>query len=121
MTGVAAAAEEMPRGQSDDVKVLVGSIPSGMTVEGDVLKVDPEQYEVLGRVEAHLNNPLTANLGLWVYDYAPGERWRVGYCAWQVPLSWVTFTLWAWIVPFTIRARPRWATTRRAPRASSKP
>ena len=99
MTRYAASAEEIPPGQAADVKVLVGSIPSGMSLEGGMLKVDPEQYDLLGRVEAHLNNPLTANLGLWVYDYAPGERWRVGYCAWQVPLSWVTLTLWALLVP----------------------
>jgi hypothetical protein len=99
MSSTAATAEELPRGKAEDVKVMIGSIPPGMTVENDVLKVDPEQYEVLGRVEAHLNNPLTANLGFWVYDYAPAERWRVAYCAWQVPLSWVTLSLWAWLSP----------------------
>ena len=99
MTHVAATADEIPRGSVDDVKVLIGTIPPGMRVDRDMLVVDPDAYEILGRVEANLNNPLTANLGLWIYDYAPGERWRTGYCAWQVPLSWVTFTLWAWVSP----------------------
>lgn len=99
LTATAAAADALPQERAEDVRVLVGTIPEGMKVEGGVLVVDPEKYEVLGRVEANLNNPLAANLGLWVYDYAPEDKWRVGLCAWQVPLSWVTFTVWAWISP----------------------
>jgi hypothetical protein len=92
-------AKEMPDTQAKDVKVLVGTIPEGMDLDHETLRVDPAKYELLGRVEANLNNPLAANMGLWVYDYAPGERWRTGYCAWQVPLSWMTLTLWAWLSP----------------------
>jgi hypothetical protein len=99
MAASAVAAEKVADEEAKDVRVLVGSIPPGMTYEHEVLSVDPDQYEVLGKVEAKLNNPTAANLGLWVYDYAPDERWRVGFCAWQVPLSWVTFSLWSWLSP----------------------
>jgi hypothetical protein len=99
MSSIAGAANDLPRGSADNVRLLIGKLPDGVTMDRDVMKVDEAKYEVLGRVNADLNNPLAANLGMWVYDYAPGERWRVGYCAWQVPLSWLTFSLWAWISP----------------------
>jgi hypothetical protein len=92
-------AKEMTDTKAKEVKVLVGTIPEGMDLDHETLRVDPAKYELLGRVEANLNNPLAANMGLWVYDYARDERWRLGYCAWQVPLSWMTLTLWAWLSP----------------------
>jgi len=96
---VAEKADEMPRHEDPKVKAVVGSLPEGTRLHDGVFEVDPARYELLGKVEAQLNNPTAANFGMWVYDYAPNEKWRVGYCAWQVPLSWATFTLWSIVSP----------------------
>jgi hypothetical protein len=99
MRPYAAAAGDVKPKDAKDVRVIMGALPAGMRAHDGVLEVDHERYEVLGKVGAELNNPLAANMGIWVYDYKPEERWRVPYCAWQVPLSWVTFTMWAWLSP----------------------
>jgi hypothetical protein len=85
--------------EASDVKAVTGQIPDGMELKGSVLHVDTARYEIVGKVKANFNNAGWANMGLWVYPYAEGERWRYGYCGWQVPLSWVTLTIWAWVVP----------------------
>jgi len=95
----AKATEDVKPAEAKDVRVIMGALPEGMRAHDGVLEVDTERYEILGKVSADLNNPLAANMGIWIYDYKPEERWRVGYCAWQVPLTWVTLGLWAWVSP----------------------
>ncbi len=92
-------AEDVSRTESDAVKVMVGQLPDGMGVKEGALRYDEERYELLGKVTAHYKDPSLANIGLWFYGYKEGERWRTGLCAWQVPLSWVTFTMWSWLSP----------------------
>lgn len=99
MRAYAKATEDVKPTEAKDVRVIMGALPEGMRAHDGVLEVDHERYEVLGKVSADLNNPLAANMGVWVYDYKPEERWRLGYCAWQVPLTWVTLGLWAWVSP----------------------
>jgi hypothetical protein len=76
-----------------DVKVVIGDVPAELGKEG----VD---YQILGQVSALENNPFMNIIGWWVYDYAPGERWRYGYCGAQVPLNWVTLGMWGIFTPF---------------------
>lgn len=93
------AAEEMPAHAADGVKVLVESLPEGMVLKDGQIVVDPARYEMLGKVSATYKDPSGVNMGLWFYGYKESEKWRTGLCAWQVPLSWVTLTMWSWLVP----------------------
>jgi hypothetical protein len=92
-------AEDMPANSAEDVKVLIQALPEGMELKDGQIVFDHERYEMLGKVTAEWKNPTGVNMGLWFYDYKHDESWRTGYCAWQVPLSWVTLTLWAWLMP----------------------
>ena len=96
---VASDADDMKEHSADDVKVLVEALPEGVTVKEGAFAYDHERYELLGKVSASYNDPTLSFIGLWVYGFRAGERWRYGLCTWQVPLSWVTFTLWAWVSP----------------------
>lgn len=96
---IADAADEMAEHSADDVKVLVEALPDGMSVKDGEFEYDHERYELLGKVTADYKDPSGVNMGLWFYDYKESESWRRGLCVWQVPLSWVTLTLWAWLVP----------------------
>jgi hypothetical protein len=89
----------MKRSEAADVKALVRAIPDGVEIKDGQVDVDPARWELLGIVGATYKDTTAANYGVWVYDYVEGEEWRTGYCAWQVPLSWVTLTLWSWLVP----------------------
>jgi hypothetical protein len=84
---------------ADDVKVLVETLPEGVRIEDGTLVVDPARYELRGTVYETYNKPLTANFGLWPYAYKRGDQWRHALCTWQLPLTWFTVTLWAWISP----------------------
>jgi hypothetical protein len=92
-------ADAMKEHSAEDVKVLVEALPEGITVKDGVFSYDRDQYEMLGKVSADYKNPTLPIMGFWVYDYKEGEKWRYGLCTWQVPLSWVTLTLWAWVSP----------------------
>ncbi len=96
---VAAAAEDMKPHEGEHVKVLIEAVPEGMAIKAGQLLFDHERYDLLGKVTADYKNPGGVNMGVWVYDYKEGETWRTGLCAWQVPLSWVTLTMWSWLSP----------------------
>jgi hypothetical protein len=96
---VAEAADDMKAKDGADVKVLIEAIPDGMAIKDKSLVYDHARYELLGKVSAEYKNPGAVNMGFWVYDYKEGENWRTGLCAWQVPLSWVSLTLWSWLSP----------------------
>ncbi|MDB4940791.1 MAG: hypothetical protein JWP97_325 [Labilithrix sp.] len=96
---VADLAEDMPEHSAEKVKVLVQSLPDGMTVKDGLLDYDRSQYELLGKVAATYKDPSLVNLGFWVYGYKESDRWRKALCTWQVPLSWVTLTMWSWLSP----------------------
>jgi hypothetical protein len=99
MSAARDAAEDLEPSQAKDVVAISGTLPEGIELRDGTLHVDPERYEVLGKVSASENNAGNALFGVWVYPYAEGETWRYGYCGWQVPLSWVTLSLWAWLSP----------------------
>lgn len=92
-------AEDMPADDAKNVKVFMNELPDGMGIKEGAFVYDREHYELLGKVTADYKDPSLANLGFWVYGYKESERWRTGLCAWQVPLSWVTLTLWSWLSP----------------------
>lgn len=95
----ASAAEDMDPHVADDVKVLVETLPEGMALKDGQILIDHDRYEMLGKVSATYKDPGAVNMGLWFYGYKDTEKWRTGFCAWQVPLSWVTLTMWSWFVP----------------------
>lgn len=95
----AEAAAGMEEHSADEVKVLVESLPEGMTLKDGQIVFDQERYDMLGKVSATYKDPSMVNMGLWFYGYKESEKWRTGLCSWQVPLSWVTMTMWAWLVP----------------------
>lgn len=96
---VVEAAMQLPPGSAEDVKVLVQTLPEGMRAARGRITYDHDRYVLLGKVNATYNSATLANVGLWFYDYSHKESWKRGYCAWQVPLSWVTGTVWSFL-PF---------------------
>lgn len=92
-------AEAMPEHSADKVRVLIETLPEGMTVKDGLIVYDHAQYELLGKVSASYKDPSGVNLGLWFYSYKDSESWRKGLCSWQVPISWVTLTMWSYLSP----------------------
>jgi hypothetical protein len=92
-------AEGMDEHAADDVKVLVEALPEGMAVKDGDFVYDKDRYELLGKVGAQYKDASMVNMGLWGYGYNGGESWRTGLCVWQIPLSWVTLTMWSWLAP----------------------
>ena len=92
-------ADKMPEHSADKVRVLVETLPEGMALKDGLIVYDHAQYELLGKVSATYKDPGAVNYGLWFYSYKEDERWRKGLCAWQVPLSWVTLTMWSYLSP----------------------
>jgi hypothetical protein len=98
-SAISQQAGDMPNDSAADIKVLVETLPEGMSVKEGQLIFDHERFEMLGKVSADYRDPSGINLGWWFYHYQDKDSWRNGLCAWQVPLSWVTLSMWAWFVP----------------------
>jgi hypothetical protein len=96
---VSQQADDLAPGVSDDVKVLLEMLPDGMALKEGQLVFDHTRYQMLGKVSAEYRDPSGVNLGWWFYHYQDKDSWRTGLCAWQVPLSWVTLSMWSWFVP----------------------
>jgi hypothetical protein len=90
-------ADDMPSADAADVRVLVGQLPEGVRIEHDQLVVDPARYTLVGRVSADIKPFGWTWLGWWFYDYPEGQRWRDAYCGIQVPLTWLTLSLWTFV------------------------
>jgi hypothetical protein len=74
-----------------EVKVLLDTIPEGITTDEGSFSVEEDyQHEILGKF-AMLPGAGDV-LMVWFADYEDG--WRKGLCYWQVPLTWITLTLW---------------------------
>lgn len=91
--------DDLTEADTKDVEVLVGQTPQGISVDnGGGLRVDDtERYELLGSVKATGDG--ADFFVFWFYPYVEGEKWRKGLCYWQVPLTWATFTIWAFMSP----------------------
>ena len=96
---IADKADGMREHSADDVKVLIEALPDGMAVKDGELAFDHDRYDLLGKVSADYKDPSGVNMGFWFYGYQEKDAWRTGLCAWQVPLSWITLSLWSWFVP----------------------
>ncbi len=68
-----------------EVKVVVGQLLPGMTYKDGVFSVDPESYEVLGKVSAEPSKRVF---------YPFKEKWRRPVCWPQVPLVYATLFVW---------------------------
>lgn len=99
LEAITEAAERLEEGSAGDVKVLVETLPDGMSSRGGELAFDRARYDLLGKIKVDYNNPASANFGFWWYRYRSDESWRVGLCSWQVPLGWATLSLWALLSP----------------------
>lgn len=76
-----------------DVEVFVGKIPSGLELEGGVLRVEKDApFEILGRAMIDVGSGSAFGFA----DYE--QPWRKPFCYWQAPLTWLTLGLWA-LVP----------------------
>ncbi len=82
-------AAELPEGKAEDVKAVVMKLPPGMELKGDVLEVDTQHYEVLGKVTAK-------PAGEFFYPYR--EDWRRPFCYPQRVLVIATLMVW-YVVP----------------------
>jgi hypothetical protein len=83
------AATELVEGGAEDVKAIVMQLPPGIELQGEVLKVDAEKYDVLGKVSAKPAND-------FFYPYR--EHWRRPLCYPQKVLVVATLFIWN-IVP----------------------
>lgn len=90
-----AEAAGMSNADAANVKVFFGKYPEGVSFQESKIIVDPARFDLIGDVEARYNKTFASSLDWWIYDYREGERWRTGYCAWQVPFGWATLGLWA--------------------------
>ncbi len=82
-----AAAEEI-RVSPEEVTVLVNSFPAGIRVDGTTVSVqDGYDHKLIAQFSL-----ATQGFPIQFLDYKSG--WRKGYCYPQVPLGWVTLTIW---------------------------
>ncbi len=92
-------ADDMSWGEARDVRVMVGELPPGIAWGPEGLVIQDPRYRVVADVAAYPKWARLSNLGLWFYDFPDDQAWRKFYCGAQVPLSWVTLTLWSWLSP----------------------
>jgi len=97
-SGLEQRADEMKWAQAKNVRAFVGDLPQGVSLDGDKIKADPAQYEILGKVYTNFKPPYIFNT--WFYDYPEDESGRKLYCHVQVPLAWITLTMWSYL-PWT--------------------
>jgi hypothetical protein len=85
-----------PADQIARVKVLQDTVPEGVEIKDGTISIKPgAPYTLIGKFRLKAQGAST----LWFYDYDPS--WRKPYCYWQVPLTWVTISLWQWLVPIS--------------------
>ena len=92
-------ADDMPSSEAADVRVVIGQLPEGVRIDHEEIVADPARYALVGRVSADIRPYGWTWLGWWFYDYPEGESWRNVYCGVQVPLTWLTLSIWTF-VPF---------------------
>ena len=104
-TPLSRRASGMDADEAAGVRAFVERPPDGITLRPEGPEADPQKFEVLGKVSAEYRDPTLVDLGVWFYNYKEGERWRHALCDWQVPLGWVTLTVWTAISPAYIPCR----------------
>jgi hypothetical protein len=104
-TSLSRRADGMDSDDAAAVRVFIETYPDGIAPGPNGPVADPGRFDVLGRVTGSYKDPLLVDLGVWFYDYKEGERWRHPVCDWQVPLGWLTLTLWTLASPTFIPCR----------------
>lgn len=93
---------DIPFDPSHDAVTIIEELePPGFSYDrarNELVAAPGSGHEVVTWVQ--LTFPLLENPGrvFWFIRYRPEQRWRKGYCYWQVPLLWVTLGAWH-IVP----------------------
>ena len=90
------------------VRVLVDTVPEGLTYSDGQLSVDEGYaHEVLAHFEMTTYDGFFSRPTFWFtagfFDYE--AAWRRGLCWWQVPLEWVTLGFWT-AVPTSYPCHP---------------
>jgi hypothetical protein len=85
-----------------DIVVLIDTIPEGLDLkEGNIAVQSGYSHQLIGKFTL---DPEGQKPPLSFMDYR--DDWRKPYCYWQVPLGWVTLTLWTTLIPL---AYPCWS------------
>lgn len=83
-----------------DIQVL-STLPKGITgANGVFTAAEDSEYQILGKVQTGTNGGIGGFSSfhatpLYFYPFNEDESWRKPYCWVQVPLVWLTLTLWA--------------------------
>ena len=87
-------ARRLPSAEVNDVRVVVGVLPDGVTLQDGVMRVstESEYAAVLGEVDM-----VRERHGTSFSRYAEEESWKDVYCNAQVPIFALTLQLWAYV------------------------
>ncbi len=78
-----------------DVRVLIDTVPEGIEVKDSAVTVqDGYSHKVIGKFSL-VPSGIPFYTLLTFADYE--SEWLKPYCYWQVPLTWVTLTVWSWL------------------------
>jgi hypothetical protein len=94
-------AKQMKSAEAEDVQVVY-ELPAGVTSSKKGIQVTRDSaFELVAKLRVSIDDSysILTFFGLWGYDYPSDENWRNGLCCWQIPISWITLTLWAWYSP----------------------
>ncbi len=92
----------MTRAEAESVQVM-NQLPAGVRVSKEGIEIaEDSAFELVAKVRVHIDDSyqILTFFGIWGYDYPDDESWRNSYCQWQIPLNWITLTLWSWYTPF---------------------
>jgi hypothetical protein len=91
----------LPSSELRAVRVAEERLPEGLSFEeGELVVTDPSRYEIVGRVSTQyeMSPAVLTSMSLGFYRYDSSEAWKNPYCNVQVPLGWLTLSLWT-LVP----------------------
>lgn len=95
-------AAAMPIADAESIVVSMGQLPRGVELKDGAISVAPDaDVELVAKISAQMNFPGMLGGNEWFYDYDESQAWRKGFCYWQVPLSWITVGMWAYLSPLS--------------------
>jgi hypothetical protein len=82
------------------VRVAEDKLPEGLAFrEGELVVTDPTRYEIVARVSTQyeMSPAIMASMSIGFYRYDSSEGWKNPYCNVQVPLGWLTLSMWTMV------------------------